>query len=58
MAEVFDYFAFLLVQAEHIYITRLSEPKISYVPWDVIEFEPSSLNDVDAPYHPGPDEQP
>ena len=59
MAEVFDYFAFLLAQGEDIVIEELSQPEISYERWeDVIDFEPSSLNDVDAPYHPGPDERP
>jgi hypothetical protein len=59
MAEVYDHFAFLLAEGEHIVIAQMSQPEISYVPLEeVVDFERSSLLDLNAPYRPGPDDRP
>jgi Phage terminase large subunit (GpA) len=56
MAEVYDYFALCLVDAEGLYKEMSQE---TYVPVeDYLEFERSTLLDPDAPYSLGPDEGP
>jgi hypothetical protein len=54
MAEVYDYLALRLVEAEGLY-KEMSQEEYVYLE-DYVEFERSTLLDPDAPYSPGPDE--